>query len=89
MNGNGHQSDGERMGRIVDAMIEAFDNHPESKPDDRCVLLTEDSTTRGMVIHGYDTTADVVMGVLDYLGRALSSPPSRVVFVPVVVEDED
>jgi len=52
MTGKAEGEPTDRLGRIAAAMLQAAEDHPESREGDRAILMLDDGEKTGMVAHG-------------------------------------
>lgn len=57
----------DRLTRMCDAAIQAFEGHPEYRDGDKCIVFLNDGKRGGLVLHGYDDDADAVADLLLHL----------------------
>lgn len=60
----------DRLTRMCDAAITAFENHPEHRDTDKCIVFLDDGRRGGLVLHGYDNDLEAMTDLLMHL-RAL------------------
>ena len=57
----------DRLTRVCDGMITAFNQHAEKLEDDRAVVLVNDGTRGGICIAGYEDEDDAVVDLVMHL----------------------
>lgn len=74
-----------RLGRIAKAMLEAGEQHPEAREDDRAVVMLDaPSESRGTLAHGgYDEDAEVFVNMLGQLDAIAQANGVTLNFVPM------
>lgn len=56
-----------RLTRMCNAAIEAYEAHPEHRDGDKCIVFLDDGHRGGLVMHGYDDDADAIADLLVHL----------------------
>jgi hypothetical protein len=57
----------DRLTRICDAMTFTFNRHPEHHEGDKCMVLLDDGDHGGIVLDGYEDTAEAMTDLLMHL----------------------
>jgi hypothetical protein len=59
-----------RMGRIMAAMAQTMEQHPETRPGDRLIIIIDTEERGGLMSAGFDDDRDVVTSLLGHLQAA-------------------
>lgn len=57
----------DRLTRMCDAAITAFEGHPEYREGDKCIVFLDDGTQGGLVLNGYEDDAEAMTDLLLHL----------------------
>jgi hypothetical protein len=57
----------DRLTRMCDAAITAFEAHPEHCDGDKCIVFLDDGKRGGIVLNGYDNDVDAMTDLLMHL----------------------
>lgn len=57
----------DRLTRICDRLSKAFDEDPETLPDDKCIIFTDSPKMGGIVLHRYDDSIAGIAALLQHL----------------------
>jgi hypothetical protein len=57
----------DRLTRMCDAMTNTLDTHPEHQDGDRAIVMLDDGTNGGIVLHGYDNDIAAITDLLVHL----------------------
>lgn len=73
----------DRLGRIAAAMLEAAENHPESRDGDKAIVMLDDSEDMGMIAPGgYEDGRDAFVNLLAHLQVLAEANGLSLDFVP-------
>jgi hypothetical protein len=73
----------DRLTRICDTMIDAFNAHGEKQPHDRAIVFLVDQTKGGIGVAGYDDDADAIVDLVVHLRAIFRARGQDLHFVPV------
>ena len=62
-----HEEPMDRLTRICEAMTDAFDQDPEWREGDRCMVFLDDGKHGGIVLHGYEDTHEAIVDLFMHL----------------------
>lgn len=57
----------DRLTRMCDAAIKAFEVHPEHREGDKCIVFLDDGKRGGLVLHGYEKDTEAMVDLLMHL----------------------
>ena len=57
----------DRLTRMCDAALRAYEEHPEHGEQDRCIIFMDDGEEGGLVISGYDEDTEAMANLLRHL----------------------
>jgi len=57
----------DRLTRIGNDILTNLENHPESLPDDKCIVMMHNGIHGGIALHGYDDETHAVADMLVHL----------------------
>jgi hypothetical protein len=57
----------DRLTRMCDAAINAFEAHAEHREGDKCIVFLDDGKRGGLVLHGYKSDSEAIADLLMHL----------------------
>lgn len=73
----------DRLTRMCDEAIRAFETHPEHREDDKCIIFLDDGKRGGIVLHGYDDDTDAMVDLFMHLRAIFRANGKELGFVPM------
>ena len=73
----------DRLTRICDGMIGAFNQHAEKRPTDRAIVFLVDEVKGGIGLAGYKNDDDAVLDLLVHLRAIFRARGQDLHFVPI------
>lgn len=73
----------DRLTRIGDTLLTAFNDHDEKLPADRAIVFLNDATKGGIAIAGYDDDKDAILDLVVHLRAMFRAYGHDLHFVPV------
>jgi hypothetical protein len=84
--GSAKRTEGEphdRLTRMCDAAIQAFEAHPEHRDGDKAIVFLDDGGRGGIVLHGYDSDVDAMADLLMHLKALFEANGRTLMVIPV------
>ena len=71
----------DRLTRMCDAMTKTMEMHPESRPDDKCMVFLDDGKVGGMVLYGYEDKHEALVDLLLHIRAIFQANGKQVDFM--------
>jgi hypothetical protein len=75
----------DRLTRMCDAAILAFENHPEYLKGDKCIVFLDTDVEKrsGLVLHGYDDDMDALVNLFMHMRAIFRANGKDLMFAPL------
>lgn len=75
----------ERLARLCDAAITAFETHPEHTPKDKAIIFVDSDEDKraGLVLHGYEDDLEAVANLLVHLKAIMEANGKTLIIAPL------
>lgn len=73
----------DRLTRMCNAAIDAFEAHPEHRDGDRCIVFLDDGQRGGIVLHGYEEDTDAMTDLLMHLRAIFRANGMEMMVMPI------
>ena len=71
----------DRLTRICDEMSKVFHDHPEHRPEDKCVVFLNNGERGGLVLVDYDDHSEAMADLLMHLRAVFQASGKRLDFM--------
>jgi len=72
-----------RLTRMCDEAITTFQNHPEHREGDKCIIFLDDGQRGGIVLHGYENDLDAMTDLLMHLRAIFRANGKEMLIAPI------
>jgi hypothetical protein len=73
----------DRLTRLCDAMTAALEADPEYREGDKAVIMLDDGSRGGIVLHGYDSDTDAMADLIMHLKAIFEANGKTLMIVPL------
>jgi hypothetical protein len=68
---------------MCDVAIQAFEDHPEHRSGDKCIVFLDDGKRGGLVLHGYEDDTDAMVDLLMHLRAIFHANGKEMLLAPL------